>query len=90
MRDRLTDHELEELRWREDDSLNHGRSQSAAVGTAAVANFSSLSTQGSEILTPTRGTVEEFLVYTPEPSILILLVFGLLGVAIVWHKKPGI
>ena len=62
----------------------------AKLVAAAATAIGSFSAQGWEILTPTSSTGQELLVYTPEPSILILLVFGLPGLAIVWHKKPGI
>ncbi len=51
----------------------------AKLVAAAAAAIGSFSAQGWKILTPTGSTGQEFLVYTPEPSILILLVFGLLG-----------
>jgi hypothetical protein len=62
----------------------------AKLAAAAAAAIGTFSAQGWEILTPTGNTGQEFLVYTPEPSILVLLVFGLLGLAIVWHKKLSI
>ena len=61
----------------------------AKLVAAAAAAISSFSGQGWEILTPTGSTGQEFLVYTPEPSILILLVVGLLALAIGSHKRLG-
>jgi len=65
----------------------------AKLVAAAAAAIGSFSAQGWEILTPYGGGTgqgQEFLVYTSEPSILILLVVGLLGLAILWHKKLGV
>jgi len=62
-------------------------SKLVAAAASAIGSFSG---QGWEILTPTGNTGQEFLVYTPEPSILILLVVGLLGLAIISHKRLGI
>lgn len=59
----------------------------AAIAAVQATGFNGA---GSEILTPTGSTGQEFLVNTPEPSILILLVIGLLGKMIVGHKKISI
>jgi hypothetical protein len=56
----------------------------------AVAALGTFSGQGWEILTPTGSTGQEFLVYTPEPSVLILLLFGLLAMALLAQKKLGV
>lgn len=62
----------------------------AALVAEAVAASGSFSAQGWEILTPTGSTGQEFLVNTPEPTILVLVIVGLLGLAIASRKGLGV
>jgi hypothetical protein len=58
---------------------------------AAAAAMGSFTGQGWEILTPNGGTLgQEFLIYTPEPSVLLLLLVGLMSLLIVSHKRLGL
>jgi hypothetical protein len=58
-----------------------------ADAAAAIGSFSG---RGWEILTPTGSTGQEFLVDTPEPTVLVLLIVGLLALAIASCKKLGV
>jgi hypothetical protein len=66
----------------------YGTNASLVASATSIVNSGGFSTAGWEILTPvTPGTGQEFLVMTPEPSSLLLLGSGLLGVAGVWAKR---
>lgn len=56
----------------------------------AAAAIGSFNAQGWEILTPTGNQGQEFLIYTSEPSVLVMLLAGLLALALVAHKRLGV
>jgi hypothetical protein len=60
---------------------------SALVAAALLAVQDGFTGQGFEILTPTGNTGQEFLIYVPEPSELLLLVVGLILFVIAMRKR---
>jgi hypothetical protein len=56
----------------------------AAALAAVKAGFSG---KGWEILTPTGNTGQEFLIFVPEPAVLLMLIVGLILVGIATHKR---
>jgi hypothetical protein len=60
---------------------------SALVAAALAAVKAGFTGQGWEILTPTGGLGQEFLIMVPEPAMLLLLLIGLVLVGIATHNK---
>jgi hypothetical protein len=60
---------------------------SALVAAALAAVQQGFTGQGFEILTPAGNTGQEFLIYVPEPSELLLLMAGLILIAIAMRKR---
>jgi len=61
----------------------------SSIVAAAIAAAKTFSGQGWEILTPTGSYGQEFLIYTSEPSVLLLLAVGCVLLVVV-HKKAGV
>jgi hypothetical protein len=61
--------------------------KSALVAAALAAVQNGFTGQGFEILTPTGSTGQEFLIYVPEPSELLLLMVGLILIGIAMRKR---
>jgi hypothetical protein len=57
------------------------------VGDAWAAVASGFSGDGFVILTPTGDSGQEFLIKTPEPSVLLLMIVGLMAFALVTRGK---
>lgn len=66
-------------------------STSASLIQAAINYVKSgkFNASGWELLTPTGKTGQEFLVYVAEPSVLAMLLAGLLALALIGHKRVG-
>lgn len=60
---------------------------STLVAAALAAVQHGYNGQGWEILTPTGGMGQEFLIYVPEPSQLIMFVVGLLVLGLATQKR---
>src|SRR6266851_3114798 len=63
----------------------------SAIVAAALTGMqnSGFTGQGWEILTPTGGVGQEFLIYVPEPGTLLLLLVGLVLLGTTMHKARG-
>lgn len=59
----------------------------ALVAAALAAVQDGFTGQGFEILTPTGNTGQEFLIYVPEPSEILLLMVGLILFVIAMRKR---
>jgi PEP-CTERM motif len=63
---------------------------SALVADALAAVNGEFTGQGFVILTPTTGSYgQEFMIKTPEPSVLLLLGIGLMALVLLAYKKHG-
>ena len=60
---------------------------SSIVAAALAAVQAGFSGQGFEILTPTGSTGQEFIIQTPEPSVLLLLVIGIMVLGLMFRKN---
>jgi len=60
---------------------------STLVAAALGAVQTGFTGQGWEILTPTGGTGQEFLIMVPEPAALLMLLIGLLFMGITMKRK---
>lgn len=60
---------------------------SSIVAAALAAVQAGFTGQGFEILTPTGSTGQEFIIQTPEPSVLLLLVIGIMALGLMFRKN---
>lgn len=65
----------------------YGNAASLIAAAAKAVSAGIFKGQGWQILTPTGGTGQEFLIYASEPSVLAMLLAGLLALALVAHKR---
>ena len=59
----------------------------SALVAAALAGITGFNAQGWEILTPTGGAGQEFLIFVSEPSEFLMILLGLAALAFVARKE---
>ena len=76
--------------WSFSGGPNPYGTNSSLVAAALAAVQGGFSGQGWEILTPTGGAGQEFLIFVPEPGELILLIVGLGVLALTIRKNKAV
>lgn len=85
--DQTTEAELQWAVWSFSGGGNPYGTNNSLITEALNAVNGGFTDSSWEILTPTGGYGQEFMVKTPEPSSLSLLIIGLIGLAIIAYRK---